>query len=217
MNDQGYIEVVGWADFQHYKDRDPPWIKLHRKLLDNYGWACLQDASKAHLVGIWLLAARHHNRLPADPEWIRQRIGANDTVNLQALMDAGFISASTPLADCKQSATLEREAEAEVETTLLLGAAKLSPEVEDALAPYLRSHRFPESIRASVRALLDPNQRPSYPAAVVLTAIRQMQEKGRDFAGPTLARWCANLERDAAAPPPPATPGSTMAKMRRAG
>ena len=24
-----------WGEFQHYKDRSPPWIKLHKKILDN--------------------------------------------------------------------------------------------------------------------------------------------------------------------------------------
>ena len=28
-----------WSDFQHYKERNPPWIRLHRSLLDNFEWA----------------------------------------------------------------------------------------------------------------------------------------------------------------------------------
>ena len=30
------LTVRNWSDFQHYKDRSPPWIRLHRDLLDNY-------------------------------------------------------------------------------------------------------------------------------------------------------------------------------------
>lgn len=88
---QAYFRVVGWEEFQHYKDRDPPWIKLHRRLLDNYGWGWLPDVSKAHLVGIWLLAARYDNKVPHDAHWVRQRIGAREPVDLEALRKAGFI------------------------------------------------------------------------------------------------------------------------------
>lgn len=102
-----YIEIVEWKKFQHYKDRDPPWIKLHRILLDNYQWSRLQDASKAHLVGLWLLAGRFSNRIPADPAWIAKKIEATSPVDLQGLVAAGFIEihgemvqdASKPLAE----------------------------------------------------------------------------------------------------------------------
>lgn len=104
--------VVGWSDFQHYKDRDPIWIKLHRSLLDSYKWACLPDASRALLVGIWLLAARHDNRIPADPEWLRRRLHTEGPVDLQILVDKDFIRM---LSTGQQSAMLEREIEIEKE------------------------------------------------------------------------------------------------------
>jgi hypothetical protein len=117
-----HLVVNGWGDFQHYKDRDPPWIKLHRKVLDNYAFSRLQDASKAHLVLIWLLAARHGNHIPHDPAWIGQRIGATSPVELQPLIEAGFISvvqsASEPLAPRQRVVSLETEAETEAEHLL---------------------------------------------------------------------------------------------------
>ena len=54
-----YLRVKNWEKFQHYKDRTPPWIKLYRDLLNDYEFSCLQDASKAHLMLIWLLAFSH--------------------------------------------------------------------------------------------------------------------------------------------------------------
>jgi hypothetical protein len=53
-----YLRVKNWTEFQHYKDRNPPWIKLHRTLLDDYEFSRLQDASKAHLMLIWLFASQ---------------------------------------------------------------------------------------------------------------------------------------------------------------
>ena len=112
-----YLSVKDFKRFQHYKDRAPPWIKLYNDLLDNYEFGCLQDASKLHLVLIWLLASRMNNRVPADPAWIAKRINASDPVNLKPLFDTGFLvllqDASKPLADRKQGACLERERDRE--------------------------------------------------------------------------------------------------------
>ena len=30
-----YIEICEWDRFQHYKKRNPPWVKLYSKLLDD--------------------------------------------------------------------------------------------------------------------------------------------------------------------------------------
>lgn len=86
-----YLQVRHWERFQHYRDRSPPWIKLYTDLLDDYAYGHLPDVSKAHLLAIWLLAARNDNKLPADPAWIGQRIGAQEPVNLEILVTAGFL------------------------------------------------------------------------------------------------------------------------------
>jgi hypothetical protein len=91
-----YFRVVGWEDFQHYKDRDPPWVKLHRRLLDNYGWCRLRDISKGHLVGVWLLAARHDNKIVNDAKWVAQRIGASSPVDLGEMERLGFLEPWQP-------------------------------------------------------------------------------------------------------------------------
>ena len=113
------IRVKNWSKFQHYKDRSPPWIKLYNELLENYAWSCLQDASKAHLIGIWMLASRSEDDLPADPRWLAGKISASDSVDLTPLVSAGFIEvydpASNMLADCKRNAIPEGETETESE------------------------------------------------------------------------------------------------------
>ena len=40
----GYFSVRNWDEFQHYKDRDPTWIKLYNRLLDDYAFGLLPDA-----------------------------------------------------------------------------------------------------------------------------------------------------------------------------
>lgn len=94
------FRVKNLEKFQHYKDRRPPWIKLHAELLEDYEFACLHDASKLHLILIWVLASRHNNSLPWDTAWIAKRIGATDDIDLDALEGAGFI---IEIQDCKKA------------------------------------------------------------------------------------------------------------------
>jgi hypothetical protein len=121
------FSVKNFEKFQHYKDRSPPWIKLYNELLDDYQFACLQDASKLHLIMIWLLASRSDNRLPYDPAWVAKRINATAKVDLDALARSGFLivnqalqspeqDASKPLAECLSRERDRVETETETET-----------------------------------------------------------------------------------------------------
>jgi hypothetical protein len=112
-----YLRVRNYEQFQHYKDRDPPWIKLYYWLLDDYAFAKLSDPSKWHLVGIFLLASRCGNRIAADAMWVRKKIGAKTPVDLATLEAAGFLEkVDDALAACKQPARPETETETEAET-----------------------------------------------------------------------------------------------------
>jgi len=91
LSKKRYFRVKNLEKWQHYKDRNPPWIKLHRDVLNDYAFSCLQDDSKLHLVMIWLLASQMDNRLPWDSDWIANRINANNFVDLDLFLSAGFI------------------------------------------------------------------------------------------------------------------------------
>lgn len=104
-----YLKVANWDRFQHYKDRNPPWIKLHNTLLEDYEFTNLSDATKSHLLSIWMLASRTDNKIPNDENWISCKIGAKSKVNLKPLFEAGFIvehDASKALASCYGDGTV---------------------------------------------------------------------------------------------------------------
>ena len=100
-----YLSIPNWEELQHYKNRLPPWIKLHNKLLENYDFECLPDASKAHLVCIWLLASRTNNKINPDPKWIKRRIGANSNVDVKILIDKNFLVLNQDVKDMGQLAS----------------------------------------------------------------------------------------------------------------
>lgn len=107
-------QVKNWAEFQHYKNRCPPWIKLQKNLLDNYDFACLPLASKALAPLLWLLASESlDGQVCIDSDFLTFRLRWSEgdiAVGIEGLVSKGFITvASGVLAECKQSARLERE------------------------------------------------------------------------------------------------------------
>ena len=110
-----------WDKFQHYKDRRPPWIKLHRDLLDNFDYARLPVASKAIAPLLWLLASEYQDGvIEASIEELAFRLRIDDKTvkeGVKHLIDKGFfVDDSTMLARCLQDAIPETEKEREKET-----------------------------------------------------------------------------------------------------
>ena len=115
------IMPKNWAVFQHYKDRCPPWIKLHRDLLTDREYMRLPIASKALAPLLWLLASESKTGqfdASVDELCFRLHLTEQEVVaGLKPLIDKGFfLDASGVLADCKQLAIPETETERETET-----------------------------------------------------------------------------------------------------
>lgn len=115
------LRIKNWSDFQHYKDRAPPWVKLHHSLLDDFEFHCLPDASKALAPMLWLLASENlDGSIPDDLTKVafRLRTTVDDIQKaLKPLIDKGFVvTDSNALADCYQCALPETETETEAET-----------------------------------------------------------------------------------------------------
>lgn len=115
------IQPKNWAIFQHYKDRSPPWIKLHRDLLNDRQFMRLPIASKALAPMLWLLASENKDGIfdaSVDELHFRLRLDEKDIkTGVKALIDNGFfVIVSEVLAECYQVAIPEREGETEKET-----------------------------------------------------------------------------------------------------
>lgn len=115
------LEIVNWQRFQHYKRRNPPWIKLHRSLLDDPGFWQIDDFSARLLVCLWLLASEGEDdgvvHLDSKALAWRLRVASTKLARaIQVLDTAGFIKCdSALLASCYQDATPETETETEAE------------------------------------------------------------------------------------------------------
>ena len=115
------LQPKNWAVFQHYKDRCPPWIKLHRDLLNDRAYMRLPIASKAIAPMLWLLASESKDGVfdgSLDELVFRLHITKKEYQDgLKPLIDNDFfILVSGVLAERKQDAIPETEGEGEGET-----------------------------------------------------------------------------------------------------
>ena len=117
-----YIWIPNWdgpGGFQHYKSRDPIWIKNYTRLLSHDAYCALTLTQRGLLHGIWLEyassppafredTASSARRLRGDTLTLTRRLGQKvSRRDIEALNHAGFIEliASTLLAPCYQPAS----------------------------------------------------------------------------------------------------------------
>lgn len=218
-----YLSVKNWDKFQHYRDRNPVWIKLYLDLLDDYGFAQLSDAERGQLVMIWLLAARSDGVIPDDPKWIAQRIGASGRVSLRRLTEAGFLCVAEPEqlasktgAEPEQNASLEGERETEGEKRRAEADSDAPrdwstfwesvPETyRDAIRNCLRVAKSSNGMRQTLVAMTQPMGQPAdqvFTPEVVAQAAHEVFLTG-DVTPLRLRTFAARITRDRASGPQP--------------
>lgn len=138
MANDRWIVIPNWREFQHYKNRDPNWVKVYTRLLSDDSWLSLTFHVRGVLVGLWLAYARSDGQLRGSTVTLTRQLGGDvgqrvTTRDLDSLNHAGLIefSASKPLALRYQAASLEAEAEKEKIKAALkgpVGVAAQEPE-----------------------------------------------------------------------------------------
>jgi hypothetical protein len=112
------MKIKNWSQFQHFKDRRPPWIKLYREILDDIEWHELDPKSAKVLVMIWLIASESDGCLPDTKKLaFRLRMTEKDTeaslIKLSHWLEQDDISV---ISDGYRDDLPETETETETET-----------------------------------------------------------------------------------------------------
>lgn len=109
-----YIVVRNWERFQHYSDRSPIWIKSYCALMSDDAFLDLSFHLRGVLLSIWLEYATSRRQLSDNTATLTRHLGHRVlTRDIESLVHAGFIeiSASKPLAERYQDASLEEKRE----------------------------------------------------------------------------------------------------------
>lgn len=124
-----YFSVKNFPRYQHYKDRNPAWVKLYREILTSESWVLGTDLSRVVQVASMLLAPRYDNKIPHCFHLLKKvmhleckeaqfaqaikHLAQTDFLEIQGLEEPCYQDASMLLADCKQDASLDKIREEE--------------------------------------------------------------------------------------------------------
>jgi len=185
------IQPKKWTEFQHYRDRDPKWIKLHLKLLDDVVFQRLPLASRALAPMLWLMAAEHDGGvIDLDGEDIAFRLRWDEkefTDALGPLIGKGFFEvvqfASKPLAEPEQSASPETERETEREAEPRARAASKALAAPDSAGS--RGAAALEALKLSEARIPGGDETP---AAILASVLKANGLRGNAF-HPAVVEW----------------------------
>lgn len=116
-----FVSIKNFDKFQHYKHRNPPWIKLYYDLLDDDDFISMSIESRHHYMTLLLIAGHKNNRIPHDTAYLKKVMRLDEEPDLTELIERGFLLAprkhapSRLLAPCKQNALSEIETDSEAE------------------------------------------------------------------------------------------------------
>lgn len=110
--------IKNWREFQHYKDRNPPWIKLHWSILASEDWVSGDDRTRVLAIACLLLASRTDGEIDLSERGIRyiQRVAyLNSRPDFKPLIDSGFLELQADASGAQAEFRPETETETEEE------------------------------------------------------------------------------------------------------
>mgnify|MGYP001610464632 CR=1 FL=1 len=106
-----FLRITNWSRYQHYKNRNPPWIKLHVQLLQSPEWVSLSESGRLLALVCMMIAPRFGGKIPNDAKYL-QGVGLfKRKPNLTELISCGFLekplaNASLALAEFSDSVSV---------------------------------------------------------------------------------------------------------------
>ena len=136
-----YLSVSNWEKYQHYSHRNPPWIKLHVRILNNRNFSLLSRASKCLLMLLWILASEEDGTIPYDMEEIKFRLRDNTIKEseIKQLISKGFLHSSNQV----QADASKEYPETETETEKRQSKKFVPPLIEDVIK-YFQENGYSE-------------------------------------------------------------------------
>ncbi len=125
------FKAKNWSSFQSFKDRSPPWIRLHKRLIDDINFQKMSVESRALLPMIWLLISEDEDPvsglLRIGYEELSFRLRQPEKIirsSIQEIVKAGFLeeinkensNSYIDVTDLLQNCHPETETETETET-----------------------------------------------------------------------------------------------------
>jgi len=87
-----FLSVSNLQHYQHYKHRNPPWIKVYREFWTDHTLLQLTLPERMLFLGCCSLAAEMGNKIPNDPSYLSKRLNIKVTSGmLSSLLSSSLL------------------------------------------------------------------------------------------------------------------------------
>ncbi|HUS38665.1 MAG TPA: hypothetical protein VMX74_04405 [Pirellulales bacterium] len=191
-----YFRVRNWKTFQHYSQRNPPWIKLHFEVLASEDWVTLDDASRVLFIACMLIASRNEGKVPNVPAYIKRVAYLNKSPNFKPLIECGFLEKVQ--ADASKSQSMLADASTTLADASDSVSVSVSVSVSEDMDSTVKKEASPrvkpaETFSIQVAREFEEDFWPMYPRRLGKGAARKAFAKARVHAD--LSRITTGLER----------------------
>lgn len=125
-----HYRIKNWDCFQQYRDRNPPWVKLHYETLSSSDWVGADNETRILMVVCMLVASRHGGQVPNDVGYLKRVGYLNFDPTFDQLLKLGFLIAPKYLRRkdiLVRDARPETESDTETEKKEYIDAKRPSP------------------------------------------------------------------------------------------
>lgn len=136
------FQIKNWGEHQHYKNRNPPWIKLKVDILSSRDWVMWSDASRALAIVCMVLASKTGGQIDGSETGLAylKRAGyLNSRPDLKPLIESGFLipkeDASKMLADASSSVSVSESSLSSVSSSENIARTREGEVIPDDLIP----------------------------------------------------------------------------------
>lgn len=137
-----FLSIKNYERYQHYKQRNPPWVKLYKSIFADRAFMNLSVESRYLYIGLLTLASECDNKVINDPSFIAHRLAISPSqINLKPLFQSGLLLASETSIRRYTNACLEAETETETEKRESIAAG------DPALPPPPPVHKKPKAMK----------------------------------------------------------------------
>lgn len=108
------LRIRNWREYQHYKDRAPPWIKLHFSILSSKDWVCASNSERLLAIACMLIASQdkvNDGSFDADPNYFQRVAYLHEVPDFNPLIKSGFLEVM--LADASKLYQMQADARPE--------------------------------------------------------------------------------------------------------
>ncbi len=151
------IRFKNWEEYQHYKDRAPPWIKLHFSILSSRHWIKLDESGKLLAIVCMMIASRNAGEVECDEEYVMAVGNLKKRPDFDSLVECGFCEYCDGLLDkCNHDASNLQQTYVSVSAS----ASDSSLSLQQAEAENIYSH-YPrkEARQVAIKAILSAQKK----------------------------------------------------------